>query len=463
MASVYKKQKRGKWYLRVKDSTGRWTARASNARTKAEARRLADDLERKAERVLLGLEARPALDGGTLGELFSWWLEGHSRRLNSHTRDESTFRRHLLSSDLARHPLVAITPARIETYLSSKAGEGLAPATVNQLRAHLSRVFNAARKVGRYSGPNPVAEVKKRRVPRRLPDYLRVHEVKAVMGALDEWWRPLFAAAIFTGLRKGELLGLRKTDVDFEAGLITVARSYDRNTTKGGHADAIPIATELEPFLRAAIAASSSNLVFPKPDGSMMNKQVALESVLRRAMGRAGIVLGYRHTCRHKGCHHVEAAPDKSPRRCPRCHMVLWPKPEVRPIRFHDLRHTTASLLMMAGANPAAVQRILRHSDPRITTEVYGHLAPGYLRAEVDRLAFGLPAPELPVEVPAAPAGAAASPLVTRLLPDGSPANSKAGTPGMNPEESRPDALARPRGFEPLAFGFVVRRSIQLS
>jgi hypothetical protein len=43
---------------------------------------------------------------------------------------------------------------------------------------------------------------------------------------------------------------------------------------------------------------------------------------------------------------------------------------------------------MMAGANPAAVQRILRHSDPRITTEVYGHLAPGYLRAEIDRLHF---------------------------------------------------------------------------
>jgi hypothetical protein len=43
---------------------------------------------------------------------------------------------------------------------------------------------------------------------------------------------------------------------------------------------------------------------------------------------------------------------------------------------------------MMAGANPAAVQRILRHQDPRITTEVYGHLAPDYLRAEIDRLRF---------------------------------------------------------------------------
>jgi Phage integrase family len=59
-------------------------------------------------------------------------------------------------------------------------------------------------------------------------------------------------------------------------------------------------------------------------------------------------------------------------------------------LRFHDLRHTTASLLMMGGANPAAVQRILRHSDPKITTEVYGHLAPGYLRDEIERLRFGV-------------------------------------------------------------------------
>src|SRR4051794_35694494 len=43
----------------------------------------------------------------------------------------------------------------------------------------------------------------------------------------------------------------------------------------------------------------------------------------------------------------------------------------------------------MAGVNPGAVQRILRHSDPRITTETYGHLQPDYLRSEIDRLRFG--------------------------------------------------------------------------
>src|SRR5205814_1062650 len=70
--------------------------------------------------------------------------------------------------------------------------------------------------------------------------------------------------------RKGELLGLRKSDVDLASRLIIVSRSYDRETTKGGHAEAIPIAAELVPYLRAALKASPSGLVFPDADGRML-------------------------------------------------------------------------------------------------------------------------------------------------------------------------------------------------
>jgi hypothetical protein len=70
----------------------------------------------------------------------------------------------------------------------------------------------------------------------------------------------------------------------------------------------------------------------------------------------------------------------------------MFPVGDVRKIRFHHLRHTTASLLLMSGAELAAVQRIMRHQDPRITTEVYGHLANDYLKREVERLHFGPPA-----------------------------------------------------------------------
>ena len=196
-----------------------------------------------------------------------------------------------------------------------------------------------------------------------------------VLSVVAERWRPLFATAIYTGLRKGEPLGLLKSDMNLASRIVTVRHSYARETTKGGRAEAVPIASELVPYLGLAIERSPSELAFPKEDGSMMSDETPLEDVLRSALGRAGIVTGYMHRCRRKGCGHVEPGGDAQLRRC-QFRMKLWPRPLVRRIRFHDLRHTTASLLMMAGANPAAVQRILRHSDPRMTTEVYGHLAP---------------------------------------------------------------------------------------
>jgi hypothetical protein len=100
----------------------------------------------------------------------------------------------------------------------------------------------------------------------------------------------------------------------------------------------------------------------------MMRRDVNLEHTFRRALGRAGVVEGYRHVCRRKGCGHVESASDQEQQRCPVDGRKLWVKPVVRPFRFHDLRHTTGSLLIMSGADLAAVQRILRYNDPKLTT-----------------------------------------------------------------------------------------------
>ncbi len=74
--------------------------------------------------------------------------------------------------------------------------------------------------------------------------------------------------------------------------------------------------------------------------------------------------------------------------------MRLWPKPVVRPIRFHDLRHTTATLLLREKVPLVVVQKVLRHRDPKLTEQVYGHLADDFLRDGVDRLHFeGMPEP----------------------------------------------------------------------
>jgi len=222
-------------------------------------------------------------------------------------------------------------------------------------------------------------------------------------------------------------------------------------------------------YLHLAIAASPSDLVFPAPDGKMLRKTTQLEFVLRRAMRRAGIVTGYVHKCRRKGCGHQEPTADANPRRCPKCNFELFAVGQVRSIRFHHLRHTTASLLLMSGADLAAVPRIMRHQDPRTTTEFYGHLAGNYLKKEIERLSYG-PAPAEAAASPPQPAqeprlslvaGGAqepplhadtradarpAAPFVTRLLPN----------PGKGRAPSTEGVAARSSSLQPSDF---VRRA----
>jgi len=90
--------------------------------------------------------------------------------------------------------------------------------------------------------------------------------------------------------------GLRKADVDMDAGSILVTRSHGRDATKGGHTDVIPIANPLVPYLKAAIENAPGDLVFPRGDGTIRPMRSAPEKVLRAALKRAGLIDAYDHT-----------------------------------------------------------------------------------------------------------------------------------------------------------------------
>jgi len=342
----------------------------------------------QAARQRLGQEPLDIEDGGgTVDELMGWWIDKFLRRAASDTA-ASSIRKHIIGSGFGKLRLTQVTAGKIDLFLSEKEDE-LSARSVNHFRGYLSRAFTMARRMERFSRPNPVVDVPKRKVVKRLPDYLRPHEVRPLIASLKPKWKPLFATALYTGMRKGELFALRKGDIDFDAGVIMVSRSHDRDIPKGGRVEAVPINRELVPYLKKAMTASPSELVFPNDDGTMLPRHTALEHVLRRAMRRAGLVTGYVHKCRRHGCGHREAAAHANPIDCPKCDFRLFPVGQVRKIRFHHLRHSTASLLLMKGADLAAVQRIMRHQDPRITTEVYGHLQTTYLRSQIERLRFG--------------------------------------------------------------------------
>lgn len=474
MASVY--LKRGTWYARVKDGTGVWRSHATKATTKTEAKRLAQDMERQAERQRFGLEPLPAESTQTLGQLCEWWLDERCP-VQSRAGERNRLTLHVLKTPLAALPLPQVTASAVDARLREMERDGAAPASVNKLRAVLHTVFSRAVKARLWTGANPLEGVEPRRVPRRAYDTLRAEEVAQLLPHVPEDWRGLFAAAIYTGMRKGELCGLQKRDVDLARGFILVGRSYERDTTKGGHTDAIPIAPGLVPYLEEALE-SKGDLVFPWPDGRMRSPGTDPQKILRTALARAGLVVGYDHTCRRcssRGTPHVERHGDATRRQCPACGMALWPRPLPRRLRFHDLRHSTATLLLRAGVDAHRVQRIMRHRDVRTTLGTYGHLDVEDLRAAVGTLPGGAcDAPATPPivadDVAALPARRAAGaeatgPLVTRLLP-GDAAQPAARRGPATGHEKTPDnrevaggKMERENGFEPSTLALARRCS----
>ncbi len=112
---------------------------------------------------------------------------------------------------------------------------------------------------------------------------------------------------------------------------------------------------------------------------------------------------------------------------------IMLKKAGLRKIRFHDLRHTYASLLLNLGESPAYVQEQLGHYSIQITVDTYGHLIPGSNRAAVNKL---------------------------DNLGKSAPYTHPAKKEGLDESPNPLNSLARPGGFEPPTCGFVVRRSV---
>jgi integrase len=373
----------------------RWT----KAQAKAEAARL--------ERAALGGELPPAeAERLTLGDLCRWWLKTWCKEA-SHGRELSRLKTNVLEHAIGALPLRRVTADVLEARLREMEAAGSAPASVAHVRKTLRRVFNCASK-SKIWNRNPAAETSPRSMdPVRETRPLTAEELPRVVAAIGEpWKRDLVVTALYTLMRKGELLALRRDALDFDAGTIRIARSHERTTTKGGHADTIPMATPLRPYLMHAVdAAGESELVFPAPGGGRRPASTDAVAIIRRALRDAGLVEGWDHVCRRckgRGTPHVERHRERrTDLRCPRCSMRLWAKPVRRPFTFHGLRHTGASLLARSGQVPIHVlQRILRHRSIDTTIRRYVHLYDGDLRAALEKL------PELPPPPVAKPSGA---------------------------------------------------------
>jgi integrase len=245
---------------------------------------------------------------------------------------------------LGEKTLAGIVPDDIAEYATERRDANRAPATINRELAFLRRVFNAAI-ASRLVDTNPV------RSRRQGGAFTKENNQRVRQLALDEEmalareipdvadWSKL-VVALHTGLRRGEQFRLRWEDVDFRTGIVTIPDS------KSGEARHIPMNDTVRTVLRALPSRLKSAWVFPSEAGETpLDAQNFVNRVFLPALRRA----------------------------------------QIRNFHWHDLRHTFASRLVMAGVDLRTVQELLGHKTLAMTLR-YAHLSPEHRLEAVQRL-----------------------------------------------------------------------------
>jgi integrase len=306
-------------------------AAAELDRQKGELRRVRDGLA-------------PAAPPATLFKKFieDYYLPNRTRHKRAARDDRYTFKKHLLPA-FGELPLTEITTARVEAFKGRLTDAGLKPATVLNVLSLLGAALRYALDL------EMLARMPKIKRPRVIvPEfaYLKTDgEINAFLCAardVSPALHVLYATAVYTGLRLGELCGLRWAAVDFDRREITVRFSYE-GPTKSGRVRRVPLFDPLAPILREWRLQSPGELVFPSAADTMLDANS-------------------RHF--KETLHDVLAAA-----RLPR-------------LRFHDLRHTFASQWVLHGGDLFKLQKLLGHASVT-TTQRYAHLAPDAFKGDL--------------------------------------------------------------------------------
>jgi integrase len=253
----------------------------------------------------------------------------------------------------------------IHHFLNQKLAAGLSSRTVQYLHAVLRRSLNQALRWDMV--PRNVATlvdaptVERREVVPYTPEEARSF-LAAVQGDRLE---ALYSVAIAVGLRQGEALGLRWTDIDLETGILKVTMQLQR------------IKKQLV-LVEVKTAKSRRSIRIPAVLRSALNTHIARHEESQRAAGTAWKENGFVFTT-------VVGTPIDQ-RNLLRSYVAAVKKAGLRKIRFHDLRHTAASLLHAQGVSFKAIQELLGHSDIRTTMNLYAHLYPEIKNEVADQM-----------------------------------------------------------------------------
>jgi integrase len=248
--------------------------------------------------------------------------------------------------------LTTLTRVDLQDVADRWLAKGLDPSTIRNTLMPLRAMYRRALSRGEVS-LNPTTGIELPAVRGRRERIATPEQAAALIAAASENDRALWATAFYAGLRRGELMALRWEDIDLDAGLIRVERSWDMQDgliepkTRAGKRS-VPIATVLREHLAAHALRSGrrSGLVF----GRTAERPFEPTTL----SGRAATAWKHMNLKRTKA--ELET---------------------IAPVGLHECRHTFASLMIAAGVNAKALSTYIGHSSITITLDRYGHLMPG--------------------------------------------------------------------------------------
>ena len=338
--------------------TGQSVRRYVSGRTRAEVVRRLEALR--------GEAAAGAIADETTAVYLARWLPTAKARLRPSTYRECV--RHVeryFAPVIGAIPLARLSPADVERAMSGLVSTGYSPQTALHARATLRRALHDAQRDGLVLR-NAAALARPPRATRHEMRPLTTREVRQLLDATkDQPMGPLFAVAVGTGLRLGELLGLRWSDIGESA--LTVRRSLAR-AEGGGWALAEP-----------KTARSRRTVMLPAFADAALGQQRSRQAELRAIAGtawqdRSGMIFTDavgRPLHPSAVSHAFRAAADSL---------------GLSGVRLHDLRHTAATLLLGAGVPLKVVSETLGHSSIAITADVYAHVTPELRREAADAM-----------------------------------------------------------------------------
>ncbi len=280
-----------------------------------------------------------------------------------------------LEAEFGNLPLRRFNTMLVEQYQTKLINQGLKPATCNRYLATLKHMFTKA------VDWNMVEDyvLKSIRRVKFLPEdnkrlrYLSIAECQALVNACEPHLKPIVITALNTGMRKGEILSLRWDQVDLRNGFILLEK------TKNGERREIPINETLRQTLQALFRSRRLDIPYvfydPKTGKPYQDVKRSFNTALKRATIEKCPECGYER-----------AKPQTEvPSVCPTCGNKLQIFKGIKDFRFHDLRHTFASHLVMSGVDLTTVKELLGHKDIKMTLR-YAHLAPSHKQKAVQAL-----------------------------------------------------------------------------